>query len=523
MPGNLAQEIFTDGGTFIPQGGVTQVTVFAVQPPNGLWNSGFIDPLGNAMAWGINTSGQLGDGTAVFKSSPVAVVGGHKFLKVISNNQQPNLACFYAQDNLGALYAWGANSVGNLGDGTVVAKSSPVPVLGGLLFSQVVMSSGNAGGLVFGITPNPIPGGGNMYAWGQNGNGVLGLGDILARSSPVAVLGGLTFKSVAIGAFQGASSAFGITTSGALFAWGANNHGQLGVGNVADRSSPVAVLGGLTFAKVFPAGTVFTGTDSWCYGLTTAGVLYAWGSNTNGQLGVGDVLPRSSPVAVLGGLTFQNVAADNLGAVVAMDLSGALWAWGFNNGLGGLGVGDAIPRSSPVAVLGGLTFQSHFCIPNANAFAGGGSIFFAQQASGALYAWGSQVPGIAVTPPPPGILGVGDTNPRSSPVAVVGGLTFTQLYQSNSHCVFGVTGSGTVYAWGVNTSGELGVGDTVARSSPVAVLTTRIANSQSDMFQTQITVVPGQSYPISLAGLNALFGSTVVGQFCNELIVQYQQ
>ncbi len=83
-----------------------------------------------------------------------------------------------------------------------------------------------------------------------------------------------------------------LTTMGAAYCWGYNNHGELGDGTTTQRTSPVAVLGGLTFATV-SAGNVFT-----C-GVTTGGAAYCWGHNESGELGDGTTNDSLVPVRVL--------------------------------------------------------------------------------------------------------------------------------------------------------------------------------------------------------------------------------
>ncbi len=90
----------------------------------------------------------------------------------------------------------------------------------------------------------------------------------------------------------------GLSTTGAAYGMGSNGEGQLGNGDRVDRSSPVAVVESLTFLKIATA----IGPSPLSFGITTGGALYAWGDNANGGLGVGDVAGRSSPVAVLGTL-----------------------------------------------------------------------------------------------------------------------------------------------------------------------------------------------------------------------------
>lgn len=334
----------------------------------------------------------------------------------------------------GNIFASGNNASGQLGLGDVVNRSSPVAVLGGLKFEMIVPGQD---------TMSALDESGNAYAWGLNTNGQLGLGDVASRSSPVAVLGGLTFSKI----YGGAVTTYALTHDGRAYSWGLSTSGELGVGDVTPRSSPVAVLGGLQFSDLQPTQSF---TPNRCFGIQRdTGTLYAWGQNTNGELGVGDVVPRSSPVAVLGGLKFSKVLTGS--ACMGLTTSGALYAWGLNTN-GQLGVGDVTPRSSPVAVLGGLVVADIINLGNAYA---------ALTTSGEMYTWGSNANGR---------LGVGDTTPRSSPVAVLGGLTFRAIESVNGLTALGITHDGTLYAWGQNSNGQIGVGDVTPRSSPVAVL-----------------------------------------------------
>lgn len=318
---------------------------------------------GVAYAWGLNTHGQLGLGVVTPTSSPVAVLGGLTFSRLEIGESS------YGHQYSGLVYMWGRNDHGQLGVGDVASRSSPVAVLGGLKFAAVFRGV-DGGGSAFGVERET----GALYAWGgPNAFGELGVGDVIPRSSPVAVLGGLKFRKVAVGLV----STIGITESGLAYGWGSNPDGELGVGDTTPRSSPVAVLGGLTFSDIFS----LPGTDNSFFGLTDAGVLYAWGSNANGELGVGDVVPRSSPVAVLGGLSWERIARLSAGSrsVIAIQRgTGAAYAWGLNNS-GQLGVGDLLPRSSPVAVLGGLLFSSVTMLM-------GGA--YGMTSTGRVYAWG---------------------------------------------------------------------------------------------------------------------------------------
>lgn len=297
-----------------------------------------ITSLGDAYGWGANNNGQLGLGNVTSQSSPVLVLGGLKFRKIACSS-----ASTLGIDSNGVLYAWGNNLNGELGLGDIIPRSSPVAVLGGLKWTDISICNSSA----FGIDSNQ-----NLYAWGVNGFGQLGLGNVTPQSSPVLVLGGLKWKQVS----AGNGFTLGITNTNTIYSWGLNRGGALGIGNnniLFAASSPTVILGSLKWKQV-------EGYTNYAVGITSTGDAYAWGTNTNGQLGVGDTTSRSSPVAVLGGLKWLqlgNTGAQTQAAVVAINSSGDLYAWGVNN-LGGLGLGNTIPQSSPVIVVGGYKYSS---------------------------------------------------------------------------------------------------------------------------------------------------------------------
>jgi alpha-tubulin suppressor-like RCC1 family protein len=130
-------------------------------------------------AWGNNNNGRLGDNTISNQSSPVTVVGGITNWSQVSAGSSHSLGL----TDTGVLYAWGLNSSGELGDGTTISKSSPVTVAGGITnWSQIDASDNN----------NLAIAGGIAYAWGPNNSGQLGTNSTVARSSPVTVVGGIT-------------------------------------------------------------------------------------------------------------------------------------------------------------------------------------------------------------------------------------------------------------------------------------------------------------------------------------------
>ncbi len=278
---------------------------------------------------------------------------------------------------------------------------------------------------------------GAAFCWGWNRNAQLGDGTRTHRSVPVAVRGGLNFRSVSAG-FE---YSCGLTEAGAAYCWGDNEGGQLGDATNTDRSVPVAVRGGLTFRSVS------AGFNNSC-GLTEAGAAYCWGLNARGQLGDGTTTSSRVPVAVRGGLTFRSVSA-GFEYSCGVTTEGAAYCWGRNQA-GRLGDGTRTHRSVPVAVRGGLTFRS---------VSTGSANSCALTEAGAAYCWGLN---------DRGQLGDGTTTSSRVPVAVRGGLTFRSVSAGSANSC-ALTEAGAAYCWGANENGRLGDGTTTDRSVPVLI------------------------------------------------------
>jgi alpha-tubulin suppressor-like RCC1 family protein len=241
-----------------------------------------------------------------------------------------------AIDSAGALWGRGQNSYGQLGIGT----NSNVPnfVRVGNLndWKQVFIGLGAA----FAIKTD-----GSLWAWGINGEGVLGLGDMVSRSSPVRV-GTLTdwaaISTAGVGHRADRNHAIAVKTDGSLWAWGYNSSGQLGLRDMVSRSSPVRV-GTLTDWKQVSCGSECS------YAVKTDGSLWAWGINNDGQLGLGNTVNRSSPVRVGALNNWKTVVAGTSSEVVCIKTDGTLWGFGRdnNNEMGGIPIE---PTSSPVRV-----------------------------------------------------------------------------------------------------------------------------------------------------------------------------
>jgi alpha-tubulin suppressor-like RCC1 family protein len=287
---------------------------------------------GTLWAWGRNGNYQLGLGNDTTNRSSPTQIGSLTTWSKVSGG------AFHAAaiKTDGTLWAWGNNSSGQLGDGTVTTRSSPVQI--GSLTTWSSVSCGP----YFTLATRTN---GTLWAWGENLDGQLGLGNTTYYSSPVQV-GSLTTWSNIANSIRG-YHVLATRTDGTLWAWGRNNFGQLGLGNTTYYSSPVQV-GGLTTWLNVSCGYNFTLANA------TGKSLWAWGKNNFGQLGLGDVTYYSSPVQV-GSLTTWNTISCGNEHCMAVKTDGTLWTWGWNNN-GQLGNSPLylLNQSSPVQI-GSLT------------------------------------------------------------------------------------------------------------------------------------------------------------------------
>lgn len=297
-------------------------------------------------------------------------------------------------------------------------------------------------------------GGGPLYAWGSGGNGRLGDGTVVTKSSPVQIGALTTWSKVAAGYANSAS----IQTDGTLWAWGRNNSGQLGQNNTISRSSPVQVGSLANWSEISLGGQNAAS-------IKTDGTLWAWGYNSKGQVGDNTTVSKSSPVQI-GALTNWSKVSCGYATCLAIKTDGTLWGWGYNDYSAGGLLGDdtRVNKSSPIQV-GALTTWSQVSCGAFNAAA--------VKTDGTLWTWGQNTFGQ---------LGDGTEVARSSPVQV-GALTnwLTVACSVYGNFVISVKTDGTLWTWGQNNRGQLGDNTTVYKSSPIQVgaLTTwdKIANS----------------------------------------------
>lgn len=297
---------------------------------------------------------------------------------------------------------------------------------------------------------------GELWAWGRHNMGQAGAGDPTGDDksvlSPAKVAIGAPAKKVLAVAFN-QNDSLAIADDGSVWTWGANDAGQLGLGDTAKRSTPVRVpdvkasygVLGFTHALV----------------LTEDGHVMAWGDNGSGQVGDGSANPsKASPVAVSGlpNDVVKIIAGSDHSAALTSD--GSVWIWGANDfGQHGAGVMDTVAHAVPAKIA-----AVHDVVDIAN----GRDHLLALQADGTVWAWGLGASGQ---------LGYGesddpDTANRAAPVVVVTDAAKSPLANvaavfANGNTSFALLRNGQLWGWGQNSLGQLAVGDKTDRKLPV--------------------------------------------------------
>ena len=435
---------------------------------------------GTLWGWGQNFYGQLGLNDTTTRSSPVQVGTLNTWTKLTHRYYHT-----LATKTDGTLWSWGLNSYGELGLSQFVNQtiSSPTQVgtlntwtneiSNGLNVSHMIKNDGtlwgmgnhldgmlgwgsssmellpiyNNGQSVVSASANDIftiylKNNGTLWSFGRNElYGMLGVNDTTSRSSPVQIGTRADWSKIS----TGGSHTMAIRTDGTLWTWGRNNFGQLGRNNLINSLSPIQV-GTLT------NWSNSTGGQQWSLATKTNGTLWSWGRNLGGALGTNNLTNYSSPVQV-GTLTDWSVVKTSMDLSTynsaAIKTDGTLWTWGTNT-FGALGNNSTTTTSSPIQV-GTLNTWSRIDAANH---------ILAIKTDGTLWAWGNN-----------GIGQLGQNNAgvhRSSPTQIGTLNTWSKVFAwPNSSMA--IKTDGTLWAWGNNAQGQLGIGDLISRSSPVQV------------------------------------------------------
>jgi alpha-tubulin suppressor-like RCC1 family protein len=397
----------------------------------GTSHAAVIDKDGRAWTWGANNGFQLGDGTTFSKLTPVSVGGATKTFCYISAGNARTMAI----DKNGQASGWGNNSTGQLGDNSITNRCTPVSVLG---LAKTFCQIRSLGGATIAIDKN-----GKVWGWGDNTFGMIGDNSTTAKCTPVSVCGTTkTFCKIATGFYHTVA----IDKDGRAWGWGWNRFGDVGDNSATQRNTPVSVAGVIkTFCQI-SAGIYHT------VAIDKNGQAWGWGRNNYGQLGDNSITCRCTPVSVAGATkTFCQIAGGS-DHTIAVDKNANVWAWGYNV-YGQLGDDNADKRT-PISVCG---TTKTFCQIAATAFH-----TFGIDKNGRAWAWGANYYGE---------IGDNSTTNRGTPVSVAGATkTFCKVATgaSGGHSI-AIDKNGKAWSWGYNNVGQLGDNSILSRRTPVSV------------------------------------------------------
>ncbi len=423
---------------------------------------------GTLWAWGINVNNQLGDGTSTTRTSPVQIGVLTTWASVSAGNLHS-----LATKTDGTLWAWGSNSSGQLGDGSVTTRTVPTQIGAITTWSKVAATT---------TSSYAIRSDGTLWAWGLNSSYQLGDGTTTLRLSPVQIGTATNWQTVS----AGSAHAQATRSDGSLWSWSNSGNGQNAVGNTGLRSTPARVgtdndwisvtcfsnssiaikangtlhgaganfFGNIAYPKSFPASITSGGIRSASVGtfgthfIRNDGTLWAVGTNLNGDLGDGTILPRLQPLQIGIATNWQTLGGGSL-HFLAIKTDGTLWAAGSNSS-SQLGDGTTTTRLSLVQIGAATTWAKA---------AAGTSHSLGIRSDGTLWAWGLNSSGQ---------LGDGSFTLRSAPVQIGTATDWASITCGPSHTLATKT-NGTLWAWGSNASSQLGDGTTTSRSAPLQI------------------------------------------------------
>ncbi len=431
---------------------------------------------GGVKCWGYNNYGQLGNGTTTASYTAVDATGLTSGVVDMSTSGDAvgGYSTTCAIDSFGAVKCWGANSFGQVGDGTLSSRTVPTQVTGLTSgYTQVSVSvanvcalhssgksycwgdysvgqlSGNIGGFLFSpqdpvgmqsqVTTIKL---GNAFScaiqngaakcWGANNSGQIGNGNYTYQGSPAQVSGlnsGVTAIATDNDNYFSVRHACAVH-NGAVKCWGDNSNGQLGNGVTGGSSNVPVQVSGIT------SGAIAVSVSLWhsCAVMNTGGVK-CWGNNSHGQLGNNSTALSNVPVDVL---NISGATDISIGTRYSCAIDGgALKCWG-SNANSQLGDGTTVDKLTPNLVTGmssGVTSIATAAYDNTNSFA-------CAVVSGAAKCWGYNYNGR---------LGTG-TGSVTVPTQVVGFSSGVKKVEVNSAGGCLLTTEGAVHCWGENTN-----------------------------------------------------------------------
>lgn len=410
------------------------------------YTSGAVDSNGTAYMWGRGATGILGQNSTGNQTRPAVVKGSGGSgtltnVKKLDISSTSSTGSTIALTTSGAVYTWGYNNNGQLGDGTATQRLSPVQPLnytgGTAIFSNAVdvsMSSTYQGGYSSAVLTSD----GKIWTWGYNNAGQLATGDKVNKNVPIEIDSdyleetnkiiniemGNTYNIALNLKWNNGFNVYSKSTPSMSFTYESNNINVAAVNSsgvvtgvkTGDASIKVTEInsGYVIYVPVYvrqngavavpqiEAGTDFTAV------LKSNGTVWTWGANPNGVLGNGTTTASLTPTQVLDNVT--KISVDEYGPfMLALKQDGTVWAWGNNASYGELGQGNTTASSIPLQVKGGE--QGTEFLNNVIDIEAGYQAGIAITKDGAVYGWGRN---------DYGELGDGTGSHRNTPIRMLG-------------------------------------------------------------------------------------------------------
>lgn len=360
----------------------------------------------------------------------------------------------------GTTWAWGWNISGQLGDGSTTDRLVPVKVKvpDGIRFTKVFGTWKSS----FAIDTD-----GHIWAWGYNQPGNLGIDGSPQVPTRLTIYESASNPDVKFTSISASDKhTLALDTNGAVWAWGNNSTGQLGIGSVSDVSmKPIKIhmptdpetKKQVSFTAVSAASNWYNDDRrAFCYSLAldNTGRVWAWGNNDNGQLGIGtydnnvyeprlvQTTTRFTAIAAEGTTDYYNIGSTFGSRSIALDTAGHAWAWGFNTD-GGLADGTTTNQNKPVPVN----------MPNSSTrftnISAGLNFISALDTNGKVWVWGdirfgSEIPAVYKK-----------VTQVEKPANTSASFTYTSISAGERH-LLAIGSDGNTYAWGKNGNGQLG-------------------------------------------------------------------
>jgi alpha-tubulin suppressor-like RCC1 family protein len=271
--------------------------------------------------WGSNFAGQAGLGDDPKDRLKPVKVGTATDWRQVSSGGTAGFTCAVKTDH--TLWCWGDNTTGELAQGATSSTPTTTPIQVGVATDWKSVTSGTNWACAVKTDHT-------LWCWGANGGwGLLGIGVFSGTYPSVQQVPGTTWRAVSAGYLHTCAT----KTDGTLWCWGSNDNNELAQGTApAASNAPVQVGSGTTWAGV-------TGGNHSTCATKTDHTLWCWGWNGDGQLGVGDQNDRPTPTKVGTATTWTKVDMSSASSAVAMRKDGTVWTWGSNSG-GQLGIGQ---------------------------------------------------------------------------------------------------------------------------------------------------------------------------------------